>query len=138
MVELRTYIGDLQTRARIPAPDRAIAILRAFFSTLAERLQSRDALDVSAGLPRELATYLLTPPRAAGESFTAEQFVFRFAQRAKIALDDAQALTATVGGLLSEHLSKRALTDLLAALPEDLAALFFAEPHGDESIELER
>lgn len=128
VVEFRKYVSDLQRVARIPAPDRAIASLRAFFATLAERLQSRDALDISRGLPTELATYLLTPPRAAGELFTVDDFVFRVATRAKIDIYSARDHTMIIGGLLREHLSQRALDDLLRVTPDDLAGLLFAEP----------
>jgi uncharacterized protein (DUF2267 family) len=128
MVEFRTYVNDLQQQARVPAPDRAIAALRAFFVTLAERLPSRDALDVATGLPRELASWLLTPPRASGEDFDVPEFLFRMGTRAKLDRDAARFYAMIIGDLLRRHLSKRALTDLLRALPDDLAMILFAEP----------
>lgn len=132
MVELKTYVTDLQRLGRMPAPDRAIASLRAFFVTLAERLQSRDALDVARGLPNELGNYVLSPPRAAGEDFSADEFTFRMAKRAKLDPETARTHMTIIGSLLRDHLSKRALNDLFHALPEDLCAILFVEP--DEQV----
>jgi uncharacterized protein (DUF2267 family) len=119
MVQFRTLVADVQRQARIPAPDLAIALLRAFLTTLAERLQSRDAFALSRRLPKELATYLLSPPRAHGETFDAEQFVFRVAQRSKHSEDAVRRLAPVIGALIvSTH-----PPELREKIPQDIRAL---------------
>ncbi len=116
--------GLVSQLARIPTPEDVIGAFRAFLSTLAERLSSRDAFFIASELPPELATFLLSPPRAHGDSFSAHEFYSRMAQRqhlnAAISEDQARIIGAVIGAQLSE----RALGDLSAALPAELCHLF--------------
>lgn len=113
-------VAEVQRQARIPAPDLAIALLRAYFTTLAERLQSRDAFELARGLPNELATYLLSPPRAHGETFDAQQFVFRVAQRAKRSEDAVRRMAPVIGALVASA----STPELRENIPQDLRVLF--------------
>lgn len=121
-------VGQL---ARIPIPEDVIAAFSAFLCTLAERLSSRDAFELARELPPELATFLLSPPRAHGDVFSAYEFYERMSARQHVSATLAERHARVIGAVVGAQLSASALEGLNAVLPSELRLLF--EPLPDAS-----
>lgn len=127
----RRMFAAVRHLARIESPEEVLSAMRAFFCTLAERLQSRDALEVARYLPREFATFLLSPPRAHGDIFSPEEFYFRMGARERVSAEVAAHHARIIGAVTGASLSPQGRAELFAVLPPDFRDLF--EPIQEEA-----
>jgi uncharacterized protein (DUF2267 family) len=122
-MDFRRIIAGVGQHAHLPEPARTLAALSAFFVTLAERLEGRAAFSLSADLPRELANFLLSPPRAHGETFSMSEFYFRMSQRERVSVEMATRHARIIGAVVGASLSAAALQRWCEALPSELSWL---------------
>jgi uncharacterized protein (DUF2267 family) len=99
-------------------------VIGAFLRTLGERLPSRDALALAAELPHELGTFVMSPPRAHGETFDYDELLRLVAERAKIPLYRTERYAKVIGGLMREEIDADTLYDVKEQLPKKCAAFF--------------
>jgi uncharacterized protein (DUF2267 family) len=112
--------------------DAAERATRATLQTLAERITRGEADDLAAVLAPELAAWLHKPGPAA-ESFDAEEFLRRTAERSQLDLATAERAARAVFTALQHAVPRKELDDVAAQLPRDLARLL---PRGATAGEL--
>ncbi|WIB78999.1 DUF2267 domain-containing protein [Curtobacterium sp. MCPF17_002] len=115
LVAQRADITHVRTRAR-PITD---ATLR----TLAERLSGGEAQAVAAELPDDLRTSL-TETREEPESFAADEFVRRVAERADVDEPTAREGARAVFAVVHEAVPKGTWENLTTQLPNDHLTTF--------------
>jgi uncharacterized protein (DUF2267 family) len=114
------FVHEIQRRGDFGTADEAEAALTATLSVLGERLTGREATDLAAQLPEELADAVSTHGR--GERFGAEEFYRRVAAREETDIIPAVARghVRTVVDVVLGAVSPGERDDVLAQLPEGL------------------
>ncbi len=123
-MSFRRLFAAVAQYGRMPAPEDVWSALSAFFRTLSERIQGRDALLLASAQPTELASLVLSPPRAHGEVFTLEEFLFRMRVREHTSREVAERHARVIGAVLGAQLPPRTMSQLRDALPVEFHSLF--------------
>jgi uncharacterized protein (DUF2267 family) len=130
-----TFIGQVQSRARLDSRGTAEAVTRATLETLAERIQAPQAENLAAQLPREIGEHLMRVVMAPDEPITGtrmsrQEFFDRVAMRC--GLDTPQAVHAARCVIeIVDEATEGGLTDRIRqSLDEDLAQVLFAGSTG--------
>src|SRR5689334_22622876 len=97
-------------------------------------MQSRDALLLATTLPNELASLVLSPPRAHGEIFGLEEFFFRVRLREHASREVAERHAHVISAVLGAQLPRDSVARLREALPAEFHTLF--EPLSEGSTRL--
>ncbi|HMJ90751.1 MAG TPA: DUF2267 domain-containing protein [Candidatus Acidoferrum sp.] len=121
-------MGQVQHRAQLASTEEALRAIRCTFETLAERLSFDEAKDVSAQLPRELATYFAVPEHSVRMSL--DQFFHRTSEREQVALPKAIHHARVVIEVLEEAVSAGEIKHVRAQLPHDWDPLFESGSQG--------
>ncbi|WP_115865020.1 DUF2267 domain-containing protein [Halorussus litoreus] len=116
------FMGQVQNRLELPDTGRAVRATRAVLQTLGERVQKGEATDLAGPLPMEVDYYLTSADH--GERFDYDEFLSRVADRASVDESDANYHAQVVMGLVSELVSRAAVEEIRAQLPEDFEPLF--------------
>lgn len=121
-MQLHDFLGQVQSRARMPDMDEALRATRATFETLAERLGGNEPQQLAAQLPEELGRFL----EVHGESqrFDSDEFLKRVSQREHADLPVSVYHTRVVLEVLREAVSPGEIEDVIGQLPEDYKRLF--------------
>lgn len=103
----------------------AYRVLRAWLHTLRDRLTIDSAAKFSAQLPALLRGlyYDGWDPSRAPVKYGPDGYVHRFAQEARISVDEVRPAAASVAGALARHLSPGQLDEAIAQLPEALRTI---------------
>lgn len=118
-----SFNQEVRLKAHIAEKEEADKSIKAVLKTLSERLAGNEAEHLKRQLPPEISGYIY--PRNEGESFSAEEFFERVADREKdISLDAAIRHSRAVIEVLCEAVSEG--DDLKAQLPQDFEILFAA------------
>jgi uncharacterized protein (DUF2267 family) len=126
-VEYEEFIRIIAHEAVLDDPDQAERAAQATLEILAERLSAGEALDLVEELPAELKPWIY--PHGGPQTYDADEFLRRVAQRLEVDLDTAQRRVRAVFYALGRALSPKEVTDLAADLPGDFEP-FVAEAQG--------
>ena len=119
-----TFVGQVQSRAKLGSLGDAVGAIRATLETLGERLAGGEAKDLASQLPREIGYYLFRGSTGLGDRFHYREFVERVAYRECVDEPEAAYHSRVVMEVLSEAVSPGEFEDIIAQLPEDYAPLF--------------
>jgi uncharacterized protein (DUF2267 family) len=119
-MDYQRFLSIVQREASIDreAAERAA---RATLETLSERLTEGQARDVAEQLPEELARWLR--PKGSRETFHADEFVRRVAEREGVDVSTAEQHAGAVFLALSRAVAGDELRDMLSELPKDFHPL---------------
>ncbi len=120
------FIGAVQNRARCSDSGDSLGATRATLSTLGERLDRGENLDIESQLPNEIAKFIVQP--ASNESFDVDEFYNRVARREEVEKPRARFHARAVISVLEEAISPGELRDALDQLPEEYDDLFNFSP----------
>jgi uncharacterized protein (DUF2267 family) len=120
--EFMTKVGQ---RAGVSL-ENADALTSATLMTLAERISGGEAEDLAAQLPTELKALLMGADEPA-QTFSAEEFIRRVADRAGTDSEQATAGVRAVFTTLREAVTPGELDDITAQLPNDFQGLVGAQ-----------
>ena len=115
------FIAAVADRAGLPR-DEAATLTHATLRVLAERISGGEAEDLRAQLPKELQTDLI-PPQEEAQSFDADEFARRVAERTGIDEADAGAAVLAVLTTLREAVTSGEFDDVLSQLGREFAEL---------------
>lgn len=110
----------------------AYRALRAWLHTLRDRLTVDGAAQFAAQLPELLRGlyYDGWDPSRAPIKYGPDEYPLRFAQEARIPIDDVRSVSAGVAGVLRHHLSPGQLQGALAQLPQRLQTVILGQQEG--------
>ena len=122
-MQMREFVGQVQTKARLPSADPAINATRATLETSAERLGADESRHLGAQLPAEIGRYL---ERAlpTSERFDSDEFLKRVSEREGVDLPVSVHHARAVLEALQVAVSAGEINDVLELLPGDYARLF--------------
>ena len=115
------FIAAVADRAGLPR-DEAETLTHATLRVLAERISGGEAEDLRAQLPKELQVDLI-PPQEEAQSFDADEFARRVAERTGIDEADAGAAVLAVLTTLREAVTSGEFDDVLSQLGREFAEL---------------
>jgi uncharacterized protein (DUF2267 family) len=118
------FIGQVQSRARLPSSGEAVRAVRATLETLARRLQRGVAKDLAAQLPREIGHYLLQEPPEESERLPLEEFFQKVSEREEVEVPLAVYHSRVVVEVLCEAVSSGKIEQVLSQLPPEFDTLF--------------
>lgn len=118
------FVGLVQNRARLATGGDAVSAIRATLTTLAERVDSGEADDLAAQLPREIGYYLRAQRPLGGERFSFGEFCERVAVRENCDLPEAVYHARCVMEVVSEAVAPGEIRDVRGQLPEGFQPLF--------------
>lgn len=124
-----TFIGNVQSRARLGSRQAAVRAIRATFQTLSERLPASEVQDLAAQLPGELAVYLDRDSEKV-ERFSLDELFHRVSVREHVDLPAAVYHTRVVVEVLREAVSAGEIEDVRRTLPAEFGRLFEAGSAG--------
>jgi uncharacterized protein (DUF2267 family) len=116
------FIESVRQRTGLPR-EAAETLTHATLRVLAERLSGGEAEDLQAQLATELKDDLAVPKEKPAQSFGAEEFTRRVAQRASIDEPAAQIAAAAVLATLRDAVTPGEFDDVLSQLGREYAAL---------------
>lgn len=128
------FVGEVQSRARLPSRGDALRAIQATLETLGERIKGDEADNLAAQLPPELGTFLRRPEST--ERFAVDEFFLRVAAKETADLPDAVHHARAVIAVLQAAVTAGALEDVLAQLPDDYKPLFEAGSEGEMDIDV--
>ena len=123
-MNIHDFLGQVQHRAQLRDMDEALRATRATLSTLAERLQGHEPMQLGAQLPHEIAEFLKGPTAGSGERFTSDEFFRRVCEKEGVDLPAAVYHARVVLDVLKEAVSPGEIDDVRAQLPPDYQRLF--------------
>ena len=115
------FIAAVADRAGLPR-DEAETLTHATLRVLAERISGGEAEDLRAQLPKQLQVDLI-PPQEEAQSFDADEFARRVAERTGIDEADAGAAVLAVLTTLREAVTSGEFDDVLSQLGREFAEL---------------
>lgn len=121
-MEYKEFVGEVQHRAGLATEGEAVRAIRATLNTLAERLFGNEPENLAAQLPREIGHYVREIEK--NESFDAEEFFRRVAEREELDLPLSMHHAKAVISVLEQAVSKGEMDDVRAQLPDDYARVF--------------
>jgi uncharacterized protein (DUF2267 family) len=116
------FIESVRQRTGL-AREAAETLTHAALRVLAERLSGGEADDLQAQLPKELKDDLAVPKEKPAQSFGAEEFTRRVAERAGIDEPAAQTGAAAVLATIRDGVTPGEFDDVLSQLGREYAAL---------------
>jgi uncharacterized protein (DUF2267 family) len=116
--EFITAVADRSGLSREDAENLVHATLR----VLAERISGGEAEDLKAQMPKQLQVDLI-PPQEEAQSFGADEFARRVAQRSGMSEADAGAGVIAVLATIREAVTPGEFDDVLAQLGKEFAEL---------------
>jgi uncharacterized protein (DUF2267 family) len=123
-MQTHEFLGQVQSKARLPTLDAAIRATRATLETLAERLGPDDARHLGAQLPHEIQLYLRGAAPPMPERFSSDEFLERVCTREGVDLSESTFHARAVIDVLSTAVSQSEIADVLSRLPDDYRRLF--------------
>jgi uncharacterized protein (DUF2267 family) len=120
-VEYEQFVDAVAERAGLPRP-AAERLTHAALRVLAERISGGEAEDLAAQLPRELKADL-DPPEENAQSFDADEFSRRMAERSGLTGTEAEAALIAVLTTLREAVTSGEFDDVVSQLGEEFAQL---------------
>lgn len=127
-MQYQDFIGQVQSRARLPSEQDAVRATRATLETLGERLVGGQADNAAAQLPPEIGRFLTDSDH--GQEFSSDEFLHRVSDREDLELPNAVFHARAVLDVLGEAISEGELEKIRAQLPDDFARLFEAGSEG--------
>jgi uncharacterized protein (DUF2267 family) len=124
-VKYDEFVTSVADRAGLPR-DEAESLTHASLRVLAERLTGGEAEDLRAQLPKQLQEDLVSPDERA-QSFGADEFARRVAQRTGTNEADAGAGVIAVLATIRDAVTPGEFDDVLAQLGREFAALVDAD-----------
>ena len=124
------FVGQVQSRAKLPSRGAAEAAIRATFETLAERLEAGAAANLAAQLPAELGRHLSGD--VSFERLSIDEFFRRVHAREGEGVDlpDSVYHARVVVEVLEEAVTKGVVDKVRATLPAEIAPLFESGSQG--------
>lgn len=129
------FIGFVQSRARVPTRNEAVAVTRAVLNTLTERIEPDDARHLASQLPREISAFVERETFASGQRFSFHDFCQRVADREQSDPQIAAVHARSVFETLEDALSTEEILRLRSLLPDDYSSLFSTEIEEPEESE---
>ena len=123
-MQAHEFLGQVQNKAHLATLGEAMRATRATLETLAERLGPDESRHLAAQLPHEIQLFLSDAGTPMPERFSSDEFLLRVCARERIALPKSSEHVRVVIDVLTEALSTREPTDVLARLPDDYQELF--------------
>ena len=123
-MQAHEFLGQVQNKAHLATLGEAMRATRATLETLAERLGPDESRHLAAQLPHEIQLFLSDAGTPMPEPFSPDEFLMRVCARERIALPESSEHARVVIDVLTEALSPREPTDVLARLPDDYRELF--------------
>lgn len=130
-----TFIGQVQARAHLDSRGTAEAATRATLETLAERIQSTQAVNLADQLPMEIGEHLRRVASApdqpvTGARMSRQEFFDRVTQRSGLDTPKAVHSARCVVEVVDEATEGGLLTRIQQSLDEELAEMLFAGSQG--------
>ena len=123
-MQTQEFLGQVQNKAHLATLGEAMRATRATLETLAERLGPDESRHLAALLPHEIQLFLSDAGTPMPERFSPDEFLLRVCAREGIALPESSEHARVVIDVLTEALSPRDPTGVLARLPDDYRRLF--------------
>lgn len=123
-MQTQQFLGQVQSKARLPTLDAAIRATRATLETLAERLGPDEARHLGAQLPHEIQLYLRGAAPPMPERFSSDEFLERVCAREGVDLPESTFHARAVIDVLAEAVPRGEIADVLNRLPDDYRRLF--------------
>ena len=120
-MQYETFIDTVANRAGLPRRD-AETLTHAALRVLAERISGGEARDLAAQLPGELKADL-EPPQENAQSFDANEFARRMAERSGLSAAEAEAALVAVLTTVRAAVTPGEFDDVLSQLGEEFAEL---------------
>ncbi|HEX8008398.1 MAG TPA: DUF2267 domain-containing protein [Trebonia sp.] len=128
------FIGQVQSRARLPSRGDAERASRATLETLAERVPEGLADNLAAQLPHEIGEHLrrteIFAGAGTGERFSRKDFIARVAQRAGVREQQAAYFIRIVVEVVDEATQGGIMDNVAESLPADIRQLVTAGSTG--------
>lgn len=121
-MDYETFVGLVQSRARLGSREAAIAAIRATLETMGERLVGGELKDIASQLPREIAYYLTRATTA--QKLSLQDFHARVGAREPCDPPQAVFHARVVMSVLELALSEGEVRDMRAQLPAEFNDLF--------------
>jgi uncharacterized protein (DUF2267 family) len=116
------FLGEVQYRAGMPSTVEAMRTTEAVLQTLGERIEARQAKDIAAQLPRELASHLQTKEHAL--KLPLDDFFRKVANRAQVDVPKAVQDVRVVFEVLQYAVSPLEIANVRQQLPAEWGQLF--------------
>jgi uncharacterized protein (DUF2267 family) len=129
-VQYDQFIGQVQSRARLPSREEAERAAEATLATLAERLAEGEAQHLTAQLPEELARRVRAGAGETAEKFDVREFFQRVAQKEGVEPPTAAFHARAVVEVWCEAVTEGQVRDVRSQLPGEFAPLFEAGSEG--------
>jgi uncharacterized protein (DUF2267 family) len=123
-MQAHEFLGQVQDKAHLGTLGEAMRATRATLETLAERLGPDDSRHLAEQLPHEIQLFLSDAGLPMPERFSPDEFLLRVSAREGIAFPESSEHARVVIDVLTEAVSPREPTDVLARLAEDYRELF--------------
>jgi len=124
------FIGQVQSRARLPSRGDAETATRATLETLGERIPEGLADNVASQLPREAGEHLrrtiIMGGEGTGERFGREEFIERVAERGSTDGPQAAYRARAVFEMVDEATNGAMIEKVRDAVPDDVRSLIDA------------
>lgn len=123
------FIGQVQSRARLPSRGDAEKVTRATLEVLAERLAGGQPENLAAQLPEEIARHLEDGEEA--DRMSLDQFFERVSERSGSDLPDAVHQARAVVAVLTDAVSEGEIAKVKDQLPDEYRPLFESGSEGE-------
>ncbi|OCC16005.1 hypothetical protein DBT_0467 [Dissulfuribacter thermophilus] len=116
------FIKNVQEKAQLPNKEEAVWVTDAVLKTLSERLTENEAFDLASQLPQELKG-IVEGAKEKIIKMNRKEFVERVAELLKTDATEAERYTSATFSVLKSAIQPGEIKDVLAQLPNDLAAM---------------
>lgn len=128
------FIGQVQSRAKLPSRGEAERVVRACLETLGQRIPDGLADNLAAQLPHEIGEHLrrteMDGGMGTGERFDRDEFIDRVADRSGADAPQAAYLARVVFEVVGEATSGSVMQRVRDVLPGDVKTLVTAGSSG--------
>ena len=116
------FIKRVQEKAQVSNKDEAVWITDTVLKTLSERLTEKEAFDLASQLPGELKG-IVGGAKEKLVKMDRQEFVNKVADSLNITSDESESYIKATFSVLKSAIVPGEISDVLAQLPKDLAAL---------------
>ncbi len=116
------FLKKVQEKAQLANKDEAVWVTDAVLKTLSERLTEKEAFDLASQLPQELKG-IVGGAKEKIIKMNRQEFLERVAELLKTDTAEAERYTRATFSVLKSAIHPGEIKDVLAQLPEDLAAM---------------
>lgn len=128
------FVGEVQNRLELPSRGDALQAIRAVLTSLGERLQAGEALDLAAPLPEEIGRFL--EEADPGQRFPLDAFYGRVQEQiGTIERSEAAFYTKAIIDVLDDAVPGGEMNDIRANLPDDYDDMFEILDQDEEPVE---